>query len=399
MILLEAVIDTIDKMNEVVTGIQSDLSDQNISLEITVLDSSQVGDENTIQFSFIATPEADQELSEIRPIVMEVIRNSQLPDYIDISQMTLNDDDYNGQLVGEVFGPSLDNEFSLDDEEVIEDEFSDDEEEFSAPEEFDRSEVIEDEDEEVTEESVKLDGDSLEESFSPNEVLNPKLFDEDGKLKPSVRSKIQEIVREFLDYIDFPLVVVDTYLVGSNVTYNYHGGSDLDVHVITNFDTYNLSDEILQTIFNSKKSSFNDNYDITIKDIPVELYIEDMNTSAVSNGVYSINSDDWIKVPVKDEAIDICDECIDDAVNYWKLRLQTALNENCPIAIQDVVDRLYLLRKESLLTEGEYGEGNLVFKEMRSQGLIKSAIDKIFELKSQELSLESMKIGDDRIDK
>lgn len=396
MILLEAVIDTVDKMNQVVTDIQSDLSDQDISLEITVLDSSQVGDENTIQFSFIAIPGADQELSEIRPIVMDVIRNSQLPDYIDISQMTLNDDDYNGQLVGEVFGPSFDNEFSSDDEEVIEDEFSD-EIDSDTPEEFDRSEVIEDE--EVTEESVKLDGDSLEESFSPNEVLNPKLFDEDGKLKPSVRSKVQEIVREFLDYIDFPLVVVDTYLVGSNVNYNYHGGSDLDVHVITNFDTYNLSDEILQTIFNSKKSSFNDNYDITIKDIPVELYIEDMNTSAVSNGVYSINSDDWIKVPVKDEVIDICDECIDDAVNYWKLRLQTALNENCPIAIQDVVDRLYLLRKESLLTEGEYGEGNLVFKEMRSQGLIKSAIDKIFELKSQELSLESMKIGDDRIDK
>lgn len=396
MILLEAVIDTVDKMNQVVTDIQSDLSDQDISLEITVLDSSQVGDENTIQFSFIVTPGADQELSEIRPIVMDVIRNSQLPDYIDISQMTLNDDDYNGQLVGEVFGPSFDNEFSSDDEEVIEDEFSD-EIDSDTPEEFDRSEVIEDE--EVTEESVKLDGDSLEESFSPNEVLNPKLFDEDGKLKPSVRSKVQEIVREFLDYIDFPLVVVDTYLVGSNVNYNYHGGSDLDVHVITNFDTYNLSDEILQTIFNSKKSSFNDNYDITIKDIPVELYIEDMNTSAVSNGVYSINSDDWIKVPVKDEVIDICDECIDDAVNYWKLRLQTALNENCPIAIQDVVDRLYLLRKESLLTEGEYGEGNLVFKEMRSQGLIKSAIDKIFELKSQELSLESMKIGDDRIDK
>ena len=62
---------------------------------------------------------------------------------------------------------------------------------------------------------------------------------------------------------------------------------------------------------------------------------------------------------------------------------------------QSLVNELYLLRKQSLATEGEYGQGNLIFKEFRNNGYL----DKLKEIaagdKSKELSLESRKLKGD----
>ena len=58
-------------------------------------------------------------------------------------------------------------------------------------------------------------------------------------------------------------------------------------------------------------------------------------------------------------------------------------------AIEDMINKLYLMRKYSLWIDGEVGQGNLLFKEIRSLGLLDRLKDRLYELRSKYLSLES----------
>ena len=65
--------------------------------------------------------------------------------------------------------------------------------------------------------------------------LNPKLF-KDNKIKSNVRQAILDIVGEFKEFLEIPINVLDIRIVGSNAAYNYKDDSDLDIHLIVNFD-------------------------------------------------------------------------------------------------------------------------------------------------------------------
>lgn len=59
--------------------------------------------------------------------------------------------------------------------------------------------------------------------------------------------------------------------------------------------------------------------------------------------------------------------------------------------IDNFIDSLYDLRQKSIAKNGEFGLGNLVFKEMRSKGYLDNLRDIKKELSSKELSLEGVK--------
>ena len=141
-----------------------------------------------------------------------------------------------------------------------------------------------------------------------NMNLNPILWDGD-KLKPEVRDKLLQIKDKFilgLEENDIPAVIVDVCIVGSNANYNYNTNSDLDLHIIVDLSEFDKEErKMLQLIYNYYKSAFNDKYSIFIKNISVELYIEDVRTRAISNGVYSILSDSWILQPRYIEKVNV----------------------------------------------------------------------------------------------
>ena len=128
--------------------------------------------------------------------------------------------------------------------------------------------------------------------------LNPKIW-QDDKLRNDVKLKLLDIVEQFVSTCDVPLHIIDVHLVGSMASYNYTEYSDLDVHIVCNFELVDCSKEILQTAYNSVKAKFNSDYNITIKGIDVEIYVEDVRSSVTSNGIYSLYQDNWIKFPKK----------------------------------------------------------------------------------------------------
>lgn len=226
--------------------------------------------------------------------------------------------------------------------------------------------------------------------YSPQ--LNPLLF-EDGELKSQVRDKIVQIVDAFLEYAEVSINIADIRLVGSNASYNYNEYSDLDIHIVTDLSKIADPETIARLYFDSIKKNFKDSYDIKIKGIDVELYVEDINTSSVSNGIYSVSQNRWIKEPVvvedpTDEEIAEAEKIEDEIIS--KIKSSTSTEE-----LENIIDNLYLLRKDSLAAYGESGPGNLAFKSLRNKGILDRVKDVIRDAESKELSLESKKIDED----
>lgn len=151
---------------------------------------------------------------------------------------------------------------------------------------------------------------SLLEDLEKHDTLNPKLFDlNTEKLLPEVKDKIDEIVSEFISELaedDIGIDVADVVLIGSNVSYNYTKDSDLDVHIIADISNSSCPDNLYTKLYSAYRSIFNKNMNINIRGIPVELYVETEGiTKTVSNGIYSVTNDEWIKEPVKQDIPDI----------------------------------------------------------------------------------------------
>lgn len=230
-----------------------------------------------------------------------------------------------------------------------------------------------------------------------NEILNPKLF-ENNKLKPDVRQTIFNIVDEFKEYLEIPINILDIRIVGSNASYNYTDTSDIDIHLVVNFDELSNNNDLIQVLFNSKKKLFNDTYDITIKGLEAEIYVEDVETSAISNGIYSVLQNCWIKFPKKENIEDIKIDSlgVDTLFFKYQKKCEKMLENKDDVTIEQVnelIDKIYMLRKNGLAKSGEYSNGNLVFKNLRSEGYIQQLIDLKDSLISKELSLEKLNKG------
>lgn len=215
--------------------------------------------------------------------------------------------------------------------------------------------------------------------------LNPKIW-EDKKLREDVRETIIDIVSEFMDNLIIPVEILDVRVVGSNASYNYTEHSDLDVHIISNLELVGSPTEIVQALYNSERSNFNRTHNIRIKGIEVELYVEDVNSAVTSNGIYSVIDDVWIKEPqiIKERSVKIDKNELQDLVDS----VQSVLDDGDSGDIKDCIDMLYLMRKDSIAIDGEYGVGNLLFKEIRNRGLLNALKDKYNEMISDELTLE-----------
>ena len=213
----------------------------------------------------------------------------------------------------------------------------------------------------------------LDEDFQVHETLNPKLWDDSNTLQPEVRQKIIDIVSTFESYVKVPMDIVDIQLVGSNASYNYTEHSDLDVHIIANFELVTQDIEILQALYDAKKTAFNKNFDIKIKGIDVELYVQDIKSGISSNGIYSVCDNTWVKEPKPIKSITKYN--VEKEVNKWIEKINEVLENNNYEEISNTINILYLIRHNSIAVDGEYGKGNTIFKQLRSEGYLKQLKD------------------------
>ena len=219
-----------------------------------------------------------------------------------------------------------------------------------------------------------------------HDELNPKLWTKDNELKQEVAEKLEEITQAFIEYLDIPLdAIEDVIITGSSANYNYTPQSDLDLHLRVDYDKVHEDCPIVEGYLWSMKAAFNKDHDISIYGVPVEVYAENVDIPAVSNGVYSLADDKWIKFP---EKIPPTDNDLAVQAKFNELKEASERIEDSEVA-EELLDKIYAMRKAGLADVGEFSTENMAFKMLRNEGII----DKLKQMKKEkidkQLTLES----------
>lgn len=213
--------------------------------------------------------------------------------------------------------------------------------------------------------------------------LNPVLWD-NHQLKPEIRSKLLEIAKHFIEFINIPnLDLTDITISGSNASYGYSKHSDIDLHLIARMPKDHPD---LKELFNAKKNQYNNTYKIKIKDIPVELYVQDSAEPHHSAGIYSVQNDTWTSKP-KNLNPEVDPAEIKRKARSYASKINQALRSNDLNTSKEAMADIYRLRKAGLEEGGEFSIENLAFKLLRSRGQIDKLRKRIEQLQSKALSL------------
>lgn len=219
-----------------------------------------------------------------------------------------------------------------------------------------------------------------------HQELNPRLWT-DGEIKPQVQTALLKIARVYYGFLGLDVPIVDVVVSGSQANYNYTEHSDIDLHLIVNYNDVEC-DMAVDELFDTKRKLWKEQHDIEIYGMPVEVYVEDTNKPAVSS-TYSLLKDKWIKPPAK-PVMDFDEGEIARVTNKWLHVITEVLKTKDLDQIEMVKNLLWAYRKAGLAKQGEFGTANLVFKFLRNIGASTRLLDAVRHLKDQSLSLGSL---------
>ena len=223
--------------------------------------------------------------------------------------------------------------------------------------------------------------------YETQSTLNPKLWD-GSSLKPGLRVKFTRIAKHFFDFLDIQIPIIDIILIGSNANYNWTEHSDIDLHVVIDYQAVNKNLHLVKNYMMAKKSIWNTNYPLTYQGMAIELYAQDVNDELHSTvGEYSITKDKWIKQP-SSKQVTVDDDIIDQKAQPIEFQIDS-LQETDPkleIKIQNILLHLRRMRQTGLESEGEYSIENLAYKKLRNTGYLERL--KLMLTKSTMASLE-----------
>ena len=202
--------------------------------------------------------------------------------------------------------------------------------------------------------------------------LCPKFW-KNQKLNSEIRKKLLEIAQDFADGTPIEERIEDITFTGSLAGYNYYDGSDIDLHILVDFDE---DDEIIKDLMNALRINWNNTHDIKIIGHEVEIYVQDSNEKHYSSGVYSLSNNDWIEKPSKEEpkidtaAVIKKAEGLSDEIDALQNDFDKEKYEKVHNSVQRLRKKLKNMRSAGLEDEGIYSNENLAFKLLRNSGQI-----------------------------
>lgn len=226
-------------------------------------------------------------------------------------------------------------------------------------------------------------------SFKLNKELNPKIW-KGEKLNPKVRLRLLDIVDEFWDGLDISWVSPkDILLTGSISNYNWSKYSDIDLHILVDFNKVDEKVDFVKEFFDSKKKIWNDVHEtLKIYGFNVEIYVQDIKEEHTSSGIYSVNKDKWLIKPNKDESssIGLNKYSIKEKSSKYMNKIDSLFDEfeetsdiyeieEISKKVKKLYDRIKALRKDGLGKDGEMSDGNIIFKVLRRSGYLEKLID------------------------
>lgn len=240
-------------------------------------------------------------------------------------------------------------------------------------------------------------------SFKIKDELNPKFWEKVGDqyiLTDKVRNRLLEIANDFIESLEVNVVISDIVMTGSLANYNWSDYSDVDIHLMVDYDQFNEKEkDLYDDLFYLKKSIYNKNHDITIYGYDVEVYIEDDSVIEKPKdiGIYSILLNEWLVNPKKED-MEINYSRIQGKAKKWMKIIDGVVEntedediESAKKLIKKYSDKLNKYRVCGLQKGGEYSDENLVFKVLRRNGYLEKIRTLKNKLIDKKLSLKELK--------
>ena len=244
-----------------------------------------------------------------------------------------------------------------------------------------------------------MDNTDIIKSFKSQDELNSKIWEKDGKsymMRPDVRERLLEVANLFIDSLGVDVIITDIIMIGSLVNYNWSKYSDIDLHVVLNFNQFpENSKDLYLEFFDLKKVVFNQKHNITMFGYDVECFVQKEDETTFSSGIYSILYDMWMNEPKKLGVDNIDKELLKDKASQW-MRIIDGVVDNIedenPDEIKSLVkkykEKLKKFRNCGLEKDGEMSLENLVFKLLRRNGYIEKLYDVPTEIIDKKLSMK-----------
>ena len=213
-------------------------------------------------------------------------------------------------------------------------------------------------------------------SFELQDDLHPSFW-KNNKLDSNIISNLKQIVDDFLTSLDIDTGLIDDItLTGSLANYNWSKFSDIDLHLLLDFEKIDENKELVRNYFNALTSNWNKRHNIVINGFEVEIYVQDILDPHHSTGVYSVKNNQWIAQPTKIEpkldfpAIKKKAESLIDQIERAESMQEDGNNREAVEYADKLMDKIRKFRKSGLETGGEYSTENIAFKVLRRSGYI-----------------------------
>lgn len=209
-------------------------------------------------------------------------------------------------------------------------------------------------------------------SFMIKDQLNPEFW-KNYKLNPEVESKLNKLAHSFFKDLELPphIKMKDILFVGSLANFNWSKFSDIDLHIVIDFNEFDEDRDFMKKHFDVEKNLWNDKHEIKIFGYPVEIYVQDTKEKLAAAAIYSIKTNKWKLKPepahfkidkglIKRKVEKIFDKLKSIKANYEDMNFQGVIDK--VTALKDTIKKM---RKSGLEKGGEFATENLVFKVLR----------------------------------
>jgi len=228
-------------------------------------------------------------------------------------------------------------------------------------------------------ESAPPIGESIElydiDKLKTKKSLYNKFWQKD-KIRYKVRRKLLKIANDFIKEFPFDAKIYDIVLTGSLANYNWTEYSDIDLHILLNYEEITDKYELVKNFFDLKRYEWNTKHNIILNQHDVEIYVQDINEVHHSSGVYSLVKDEWINKPKK-QAIQFNKQDVEKKVKYFLYSLSKLkeMYESEKYKVvnkksEKLISKLKKMRSSGLEKKGEFSVENLAFKVLRNGGYI-----------------------------
>lgn len=228
------------------------------------------------------------------------------------------------------------------------------------------------------------------------EDLNQDIWTSDKKLDPEISEKLLKIARDFYESLGLPAEIKDITFTGSLANYNWTDKSDVDLHIVIDYNDVNEDKELVKKFLSEAKTNWNRNHEIKIKDHEVEVYVQDENEPHHSTGVYSVLNDEWIIEPepqsfqVSENDVRKKTQSMMDSIDMIDRLQREGRSEEAYGEADRMKQKLSDFRRAGLSSAGEFSVENIVFKNLRNFGYLeklsnvkRDAYDSIMTLKEE----------------